>query len=245
MPAALLLALALAAAPSTSDVPTGAPIDVAPPRIIARAQWDPAPRRAGTRYPGRLRDVLRTVVVHHSDFLEPPGPLGIKEYHLQVSGFSDIGYHFVIEPDGTVYEGRPLDRTGAHAGVTREGARGHKGDDPDWGSIGIVLDGYFGAELPPLAQREALLALIDDLRLRFPRIDRVIGHREVRRELVLARALTPVGEPTVCPGDALFLWLDAERREHRFRKALQPSPSADASLRASGTRSAASKPSLR
>lgn len=187
------------------------------PHVVPRETWDPSPRRAGQRYPGRLERALRTIVVHHSDFLDPAGPLGIKEYHLEVSGFSDIGYHFVIEPDGTVYEGRALDHTGAHAGVTREGARGRHELDPDWGAIGIVLDGYFGEELPPPAQREALLALIDELRARFPNIERVIGHREVRQELVLARKLTPVGPPTVCPGDALFLWLDAERREHRFR----------------------------
>ncbi|MBI1947304.1 MAG: N-acetylmuramoyl-L-alanine amidase [Deltaproteobacteria bacterium] len=214
----MLMATAAAGAPS----PVGEPAPAAPARalsVVPRAAWDAAPLLAGTRYRGRLRDALRTIVVHHSDFLEPPGPLGIKDYHLEVSGFADIGYHFVIEPDGTVYEGRPLDRTGAHAGVTREAARGKRQLDPDWGSVGIVLDGYFGEELPPLPQRQALLALIDELRARFPKIDRVIGHREVRRELVLAKGLTPIGEPTVCPGDALFLWLDAERREHRFRGA--------------------------
>lgn len=187
-------------------------------RIVPRGEWDAAPRAAGTRYAGSLKRVLKTIVVHHSDFLEPPGPAGIKDYHLQVSGFSDIGYHFVVEPDGTIYEGRALDRMGAHAGATREGARGRKQEDPDWGAVGIVLDGYFGEELPPEAQRAALLWLIDDLRARFPRLEQVIGHREVRRELVDARRLTPMGEPTVCPGQALFLWLDAQRREHRFRR---------------------------
>lgn len=233
----MLLALALLVA--TAGEPSAAP------RVVARAEWDPVPRVAGTRYRGRLKDALRTIVVHHSDFLDPPGPLGIKDYHLEVSGFSDIGYHFVIEPDGTVFEGRPLNRTGAHAGVTREAARGRRDQDPDWGAVGIVLDGYYGEELPPLPQREALLALIDDLRARFPKIDRVIGHREVRRELVLANDLTPVGEPTVCPGDALFLWLDAERREHRFRRPVQALSSGSTSQRAIGTRSAGAKPSLR
>ena len=228
-----------------SGPPTAASPDV--PRVVPRDEWDPAPLVAGTRYRGRLKDVLTTIVVHHSDFLEPPGPLGIKQYHLEVSGFADIGYHFVIEPDGTVYEGRPLDRMGAHAGVTREAARGDKAKDPDWGAIGIVLDGYFGEELPPEPQREALLQLIDELRARFPRIERVIGHREVRRELVVARKLSAVGEPTVCPGDALFLWLDAQRREHRFR-----GPTVElraqrlpGNQRAMGTRSAGSKPMAR
>ena len=37
----------------------------------------------------------------------------IRRMHLQ-RGFLDVGYHFVIKRDGTVQEGRPLDRQGAH-----------------------------------------------------------------------------------------------------------------------------------
>ena len=233
-----LLAALLAAGPLDGDAPSAL-------RVVPRADWDPAPIVAGERYAGPLARVLRTIVVHHSDFTEPPGPLGNKQYHLEVSGFADIGYHFVIAPDGTVYEGRPLDRMGAHAGVAREAGRSHRERDPDWGAVGIVLDGYFGEELPPPAQRQALLALVDDLRARFPRIERVLGHREVRRELVEAKKLTPVGPPTVCPGEALFLWLDAERREHRFRAALHPAAPDPTTRRQSGTRSAATNPSLR
>lgn len=33
--------------------------------------------------------------------------------HLQ-RGFIDVGYHFVIKRDGTIQEGRSLDRQGAH-----------------------------------------------------------------------------------------------------------------------------------
>jgi len=37
----------------------------------------------------------------------------IKQWHLD-KGWSDIGYHYVIELDGSVKLGRPLDREGAH-----------------------------------------------------------------------------------------------------------------------------------
>ncbi len=95
---------------------------------------------------------------------------------------------------------------GAHAGVTREGSRKNPSADPDWGSVGIVLDGYFGDTLPTEAQRAALLALIAHLRATLPRVDDVIGHREVR-DSVLAAGRHPLGDVTVCPGDALFAWL--------------------------------------
>jgi hypothetical protein len=201
----LVFALILASAPAA---PVAAVADDVV--IVPRKEWDPTPRARGFRYGGRLKDVYTTIVVHHSDFVEPPGPLGIKNYHLEVSGFSDIGYHFVISPDGTIYEGRPLDRMGAHAGITKEARRDHT-KDPDWGSLGIVLDGYFHESAPPAEQLAALDALIASLRKRFPKVQRVVGHREVRA-WVESRGLHPVGEPTVCPGEGLFEHVVASRQ---------------------------------
>lgn len=180
--------------------------------IVPRKEWDPSPRARGFRYAGRLKDAYTTIVIHHSDFQEPPGPLGIKDYHLQVSGFSDIGYHFVISPDGTIYEGRPLDRMGAHAGITRE-AKSDPRKDPDWGSLGIVLDGLFTVDAPPPEQLAALDALLASLRKRFPKVVRVIGHREVRA-WAESRGLHPIGELKDCPGDGLFAHIVGTREQH-------------------------------
>jgi len=60
------------------------------------------------------------------------------------------------------------------------------------------------------------LLLIDDLRARFPNIKRVLGHREVKAELVEKRGHTLTSHETTCPGDALFLWLSNERVVGRF-----------------------------
>lgn len=38
----------------------------------------------------------------------------IRSWHMKGNGWSDIGYHFVIELDGSVHNGRPLHRSGAH-----------------------------------------------------------------------------------------------------------------------------------
>ena len=198
--------------PEVSEAPPAAdaPHEAAAPVIVPRTTWDPDGAPDGLRYPGRAREALTHVVVHHSDFLEPPGPTGIKQYHLEVSGFSDIGYHFVIDADGTIYEGRPLDRMGAHAGATREGTRGDKRHDPDWGAVGIVIDGYFGDAPPKKPQLDALVALVRHLKRELPRVHDVIAHREVRAR-VLARGDHPTSDLTVCPGDALAAWLDAAR----------------------------------
>jgi N-acetylmuramoyl-L-alanine amidase len=37
----------------------------------------------------------------------------IRKWHLN-RGWSDIGYHYVIYLDGSIHEGRPVNRSGAH-----------------------------------------------------------------------------------------------------------------------------------
>jgi N-acetylmuramoyl-L-alanine amidase len=53
----------------------------------------------------------------------------IRSWHMKGRGWSDIGYHFVIELDGTIVDGRPMERIGAHT-------RGYNRD-----SIGICYVG--------------------------------------------------------------------------------------------------------
>ena len=38
----------------------------------------------------------------------------IKDWHVNGNGWSDIGYHFVIELDGSIKKGRAINRPGAH-----------------------------------------------------------------------------------------------------------------------------------
>lgn len=91
----------------------------------------------------------------------------IRDYHIRHNGWRDIGYHWVIEEDGTCMPGRPEDDIGAHA----EGFNDH--------SIGICVtgDGDYAAFLPSqLATLIRKCAQICGER-RLPGI-RVIGHRE-------------------------------------------------------------------
>ena len=37
----------------------------------------------------------------------------IRRYHRSL-GWHDIGYHYVIYPDGSVHSGRPVEQAGAH-----------------------------------------------------------------------------------------------------------------------------------
>ena len=66
----------------------------------------------------------------------------IKSWHVKGNGWSDIGYHYVIELDGTVKKGRPMHRSGAHT-------KGH-----NTGSIGVCYVGGIDiAKKPKLQQK--------------------------------------------------------------------------------------------
>ena len=93
----------------------------------------------------------------------------IKDWHLQ-RGWSDIGYHYVIELDGTIRKGRPLDRIGAHV-------RGH-----NKGSIGICYVGGVDKNMKPKdtktkEQSKSLAALSILLKDMYPNIE-FKGHRD-------------------------------------------------------------------
>lgn len=94
----------------------------------------------------------------------------VRRWHVADRGWSDIGYHFLIELDGTVRVGRPLGRAGAHV----RGRNRH--------SVGIAYVGGVCAAMRPKdtrtpAQRNALYAVTQDMLRLFPRAG-VHGHNE-------------------------------------------------------------------
>lgn len=97
----------------------------------------------------------------------------IRRWHVVGNGWKDIGYHFVVHPDGTVEEGRPVEQIGAHC-------KGHNSN-----SIGVVYiggtaaDGKTPKDTRTDAQNASLLKLLQELmtRYRIPS-SRIYGHRE-------------------------------------------------------------------
>lgn len=118
----------------------------------------------------------------------------IREWHL-TRGWSDIGYHFIILPDGRCEEGRPLHRPGAHC------VAGHR----NFIGIGICLVGNF-SELRdvPEAQLNGLLDKIESLVAAFH-----LSHEDVE----LHREVP--GAATECPGR--FFPVEGFRKELEVR----------------------------
>lgn len=121
---------------------------------------------------GRPMRDINNIIVHCS--ATPEGrevsTEEIRQWHLD-RGWSDIGYHFVVELDGTVCDGRPLEKAGAHAS-------GHNAD-----SIGVCYVGGTNKEGEPKDTRTdeqavALVELLKGLREDYPE-SIIIGHRDV------------------------------------------------------------------
>jgi N-acetylmuramoyl-L-alanine amidase len=94
----------------------------------------------------------------------------IRKMHQQQRGWSDIGYHYVVELDGTVEQGRDLARPGAHT----QGLNAT--------SVGVCYVGGVDEQMRPkdtrnAAQRAALYDLTAYLIRRFPGAT-VHGHNE-------------------------------------------------------------------
>ena len=97
----------------------------------------------------------------------------IRRWHTQERNWSDIGYHYVVDTDGTVATGRPVAKSGAHT-------KGHNAN-----SIGISLVGGKGGTANDKfednftqAQANALRTLIAGLKREYPTITKISGHNQ-------------------------------------------------------------------
>jgi hypothetical protein len=167
-----------------------------------RSDWQASPPVAARLEP---MGAITRLTIHHSDSLcsaEESAVIThlrqIQRGHIQTRGWGDIGYHFLIDPAGRVWEGRELRYQGAHA----QGANNHH-------NIGICLLGKFvrGAEgsEPTAAQVSSMEQLVVVLRRHF---SIPTGGVHTHKELI---------HSTQCPGGRLQSIVDAMRDRHAQR----------------------------
>jgi peptidoglycan recognition protein len=176
-----------------------APVALARPPAARGAAWTFVPRAAWGAEPLKgnhdpLGPVQR-ITLHHTD--EHAGMRGrsdlevvhaIQAYHRDTLGWADIGYHYLVGRDGRVYEGRALTAQGAHSG----GANNRN-------NLGVSVIGNFSSGLPPAAQLEALASFLADRRTAYGLSGAaLLGHRDFGA--------------TECPGNALYAWLQDQKR---------------------------------
>ena len=118
-----------------------------------------------------------------------------KRWHID-RGWSDVGYHYFVDRDGTITEGRPIEKTPA-------AQKGHNTGSVAislWGGHGSDQDDKFLDNFTP-EQDRALRKLIAQLRMEYPSIKRVRGHNEVSAKM--------------CPGFRVGKWLNSAETEKK------------------------------
>jgi len=186
----------LQSALSLLDSPVAAKTGMA---MVKRVQWRAKPGRVDRLTP--LKGTWSRITVHHSfDTLseQDGSTLGdseevvraIQKFHMEDPNhrWGDIGYHFLIDSGGRIFEGRELTWQGAHAG----GSGGMNNTQ----NLGVCMLGDFLKRSPTPAALKSLELLIDSLQSQY-RIpsSRVYGHNHFTT--------------TECPGPALKKWLKA------------------------------------
>lgn len=158
------------------------PDEGALPGIVRRSRWaggDPLPVLMN-----RMKPVTH-LTVHH-DGLSPFASTDersvaarielIRRSH-QARGWGDIGYHFVVDRAGRVWQARPLLWQGAHVKNRNEG------------NIGVLVLGNFERQQPSDPQLQALAA----------HLTAICGVYRLSPRAVLTHREWP-GAETLCPG---------------------------------------------
>lgn len=123
------------------------------PRIVTRAGWgaDESIRESGFVY----TKSVKAAFVHHTasgntySCAQSASVIrGIYRYHVVSSGWRDIGYNFLVDKCGTIYEGR--------AGGVAKPVRGAHTLGFNTNSMGIAVLGTFGKTAPSSAAVDAV-----------------------------------------------------------------------------------------
>jgi uncharacterized protein with LGFP repeats len=188
------------------------------PYIVTRKGWgaDEKIRRAPPRY----AVAVHFAVVHHTAGTNDYTPeesaaivKGIEIYHVKGNGWNDIGYNFLVDRYGQVFEGR-------YGGITKNVIGAHAGGF-NTGSVGVSVIGSYGKQH---ISSEAWAALVKLLAWRLD-----LAHVDPLTTLVWKSGGNeeyPAGTPvslraisghrdtglTDCPGNALYAELPALAR---------------------------------
>ena len=188
---------------------------VGAPAIVPRLAWgaDETIRRGPPSYASDVQ----FAIVHHTagrnDYSRSEAAAivkGIQLFHVQGNGWNDIGYNFLVDRFGTIYEGR-------YGGVDRNVIGAHALGF-NTGSVGIALLGSYGTTKPSQAALDAIAKLVA-WRLDLAHVDptsfvNVIsgGSEKYARGIpVLLNAVSGHRDTglTECPGNALYTRLNA------------------------------------
>ena len=183
----------------THPGPTGL---IVPPLLYDRAAWDAEPFRGNPVALARPR--YRHMAFHHAaGFWATTHEEGlaqvkaIQDLHQNIRGWSDIGYHFVLDQSGRLYQGRPFLRGPASLDSAPALSMGAHVGGHNTGNIGVCMLGcYHPPYLPPRCMDTLSPSTLDSLAVTYSFLsenygvspDNLRGHGQF------------AGAATSCPG---------------------------------------------
>jgi hypothetical protein len=203
---------------TTAPTRTSEPPPVPQPAVISRAQWGADESMKGPDAPAFAP--IRRLSLHHTAGAEGDDPAAtvraIYAYHTKGNGWNDIGYNFLVDSAGRIYEGRYARQYLAGEMPTGEdrdgrGVIGAHTANNNTGTVGIALLGDFsGSERPTAAAMSA--------------VERMFAWKaDIHDVDVLGTTTWTTGErstlighrdavSTTCPGDRVYEQLPALRQ---------------------------------
>jgi hypothetical protein len=155
------------------------------PTIVTRAGW--GARAPKSSIPKTTWSRRTGFAVHHTAGPTTQTVREIQNFQMDGNGWSDIGYNWLVDQDGKVYEGRSGGwlAIGAHAG----------GQNTAW--VGVCWIGTSGINEPSAAALASIRWLYDEANRLAGRRLNARGHGQVP------------GQSTECPGSRLRAWIAA------------------------------------
>ncbi len=151
---------------TTRTIPVVNTVGVVAPPVIRRADWG---ADESVRAPVRVFAPIRKLVVHHTATdNRPADPAAVVRdvfrHHVTTKGYADLGYNFLIDHRGNIFEGRYSRRYGDEA-VNGEdhdgwGVVGAHAKAMNTGTCGICLIGNFDVAGPTDAALASLRWLL-------------------------------------------------------------------------------------
>jgi hypothetical protein len=211
---------------STTSATTATTTATTQPPVVSRADWgaDPALMTWAPQF-----YTTKKLIVHHTDtsdsYTDTAGAeaqiRSIYYYHSVTQGWGDIGYNFLIDKFGTIYEGRySRDYAGANPSGDNADGQGVTGAHTSgWnsGTVGVALLGTLTTHDATPAARDALERLLAweasrngiDPQATQSFVNPVSGATITTPNIAGHRDYTA----TACPGDAFYPTLPAIRND--------------------------------
>jgi hypothetical protein len=179
------------------------------PVAIQQAEW-----REGLPEPDYTRSFneVEHLIVHHSATSNSAANYtqvvrNIYLYHTQTNGWSDIGYNYLIAPDGTLYAGRDPGAAGAQDKVRGAHFCGKNSE-----TMGVCVLGNFMEVAPATAAINKLTDLLSWEVYKEALDPQAIGSHPADPSLPVIAGHRN-GCATACPGDYLYALLPEVRQE--------------------------------